>query len=352
MPIPLLLGLGLAATGVLGAAGHSYAKDTNKEAEDIQKAAIDKYEGYKKTLEKEQKECSSKIYELGKSKKDILDTSMNKFIATYKKMSSIQLNKTRGWDEALNFEFAEEDILQLQKLNSIYDECITSGATGAATGAIVSLAVGGALPVITTDVGIIGSSFLAGTGFTPLATIVAPVLFFSAFSASSKADENVEKAKKTRAEVNLAVEKMKVSEELCKALKEKSILLNGLINDLNKMFVVKTDELSNRLEELECEKVDNIVDSLSDEDIELVQVTMALAKAIKSIIDTPLATEDGNLSLDVDTLINDTEDFMEQIHCERKEREVKSDSDSVPDSIDDFIRLLSQQLERIQKIDR
>lgn len=38
---------------------------------------------------------------------------------------------------------------------------------------------------------------------------------------------------------------------------------------------------------------------------------------------------------------------MEQIHCEWKEQKAKSDSDldSVPNSIDVYIRLLSQQLE-------
>ena len=141
-----------------------------------------------------------------------------------------------------------------------------------------------------------------GAAFAPLAAVAAPVVLFTGFTASMKADENLEKAQVMMSQAGEAVDKMETSRILCESITEKAKMFNGLINQLNEMF----DECSRMMEQMvdrrESERRKYKNKKLQSKDFtkdekRLMAVTGALAKAMKAAIDTPMLKNDGSSGL-------------------------------------------------------
>lgn len=314
MPLPFLLtGLGVAA-GLLGVGGHLSAKETNEKAQGIAENARELYNNAKHSLEEAQNETERNLLTLGYEKKNVLDTSMKQFLSTYDKIKHIQVTESVGINEISKFVIDSQDAIEIRQLTDIYSSSIKSGVTGAAAGTIIALAASGALPIVTgtlatagsallagevgAAVGIAGSALSFGAAMTPLAAVAAPVVLFTGISASMKADENLEKAVAMHAEAEAAAEKMQISEVLCYAISERAEMFNDLLVELNEMFA----ECSGLLAGVVKKKQGRIFkkkltsDDFSEEDIKLIAVTRSLAGAVKAVIDTPILSEDGEIS--------------------------------------------------------
>ncbi|HHD2754055.1 TPA: hypothetical protein ACOTG0_002900 [Clostridium perfringens] len=322
MPIPFIIA-GLAA-GALGIGGHLSAKETNEKAQRIAEDAQAMYEEAKLSLESAQSDTESALLALGYNKKNTLETSINLFLQAYEKIKNIELSESVGLNEISNFTIDRKATLQLREMSNIYESTFSSGATGAATGAVIALAASGSLPIVTgvlstagtafaageigVAAGLAGSALSFGAAMTPLAAIAAPVLLFSGISSSIKADENLEKANTMYAEAEVAVEKMNTSKLLCESISNKAEMFNDLLTKLNGMFFECTqllDGLVRKKSGLLRNKTVNAEDFTEDE-LKLVAVTRALAGAVKSIIDTPILNEGGNLSSDSEEVYNNT----------------------------------------------
>ncbi|HHV11294.1 MAG TPA: hypothetical protein GXX75_13575 [Clostridiales bacterium] len=324
MPIPFLLaGLG-AAAGLIGIGGHMSAKETNEKAQSLASDARDLYNSSKTSLERAQNNTEKALLKFGYSKKKILDCSMKQFLKSYEKIKSIEVANSVGLDEISNFIIDQEDAIQIREMSDIYSATISSGATGAAAGAVIALAASGSLPVITGGLslagsalaageigaaaGIAGSALSFGAAMTPLAAVAAPVVLFTGISASIKADENLEKAQTMYAEAEAASEKMQVSETLCRAIAERSDMFNGVLIELDGMFsecVGMLDAVINKKSGFFGKKTIKSND-LSEEELKLIAVTRSLAGAVKAIIDTPILSKNGNISAKSKDIYNQT----------------------------------------------
>lgn len=324
MPIPFLLaGLGVAA-GIIGAGGHLSAKETNERAQRISEDAQELYNSAKRSLEVAQDNTEKALVKLGYAKKSVLDTSMNQFLTNYDKVKHIQVKNSIGINEISKFTIDQQGAIQLREMTNIYSASFASGATGVAAGTAIALAASGALPVVTGELALAGSALAAGeigmaAGFagsalsfgaamTPLAAVAAPVILFTGISASMKADENLEKARAMYAEAEVACEKMKISETLCDAISEKSEMFDDLLGDLNKMFSECTGLLAGviRKKEGKVFKKKLTSEDFTEEDLKLIAVTRALAGAVKSVIDTPILSKDGNISYEAEEMYDQT----------------------------------------------
>lgn len=320
MPLPLLLGGAAIFATVVGASSHKDAHDTNEKAESLSRKARRLYDDSKESLEKAQKDTEEHLLKLGNEKKEVLAGSMKKFVASYDRIKNIQLKESGDLTELSRFSIEQQDVVQIRQLSDIYTTSVQSGAAGAATGAVIALAASGTLPVVTgalsmagtcltwgsvgAAASITGSAISTALAATPLAAIVAPAVFFTGVSASMKADENLEKAETMYAEAERASEEMKVSEILCEAIGKRSEMFLELLVKLDGMFSECTDMLENVISEKDRQGKEReiTVGDLSRNELELVAVTRALAGAVKSVIDTPILSEDGKVtkeSLDV-----------------------------------------------------
>lgn len=340
MPIPILLaGLGVGAA-LLGAGGHLSAKETNEKAQRISEEAESMYNDAKESLEIAQGRTEEALLKLGYAKKEVLETSIAQFLIAYERIKNIQLSESIGLDEIKNFTLEKQDALQLREMSDIYQATFSSGVAGAATGAVITLAASGSLPVVTGVLSTAGSALMAGeigmaaglagsalsfgAAMTPLAAIAAPALLFSGISSSIKADENLEKANAMYAEAEVACEQMKTSEVLCEAIVDRSEMFDSLLKELNYMFAKCTVLLDNVTKKKMGFFKNKVVDAntFSEEELKLVAVTRALAGAVKAVIDTPILDENGALSEEAEQKCN------EMITClpefQRKVEEVES----------------------------
>lgn len=310
MPIPFLL------AGVVGVGGHIDAKETNEIAQARRDKAKNMYDKEKDILEKYKEDSKEALLNLGYAKEKIYQQSMNHFLKLYEKIKDVKLINPSDFKEISRFSIDDADALQIKNMSDIYFDSIGSGAAGAATGAVIALAANGSLGAVTSGlslagtflsmgevgsaVGMVGSALSVGAAMTPLAAVAAPVVMFTGISASMKADENLEKANEMLAKAEKAVEEMKVSEVLCKSIKERSKLIQDLLRKLDRMFaecvylldrVIREKEYSNPNRKLKSE-------DFTQKELELIGVTRSLAGATKAVLDTPILTKDGKVAIE------------------------------------------------------
>lgn len=165
MPLPFLVWAAAAAVGGLGAVGHAVARDDQKEAERIAQRAKDTYESAKKSLETCIENMNQSLLSLGRSKKNVYDTSMTKFIRNYERIQDIPNKNFPGMDELRNFRITPEDMLQLRRMSSIYEGSLAAGAAGAGAAAgLMAIAANGSLTTV-------GGALMAGNIGTALTGI-------------------------------------------------------------------------------------------------------------------------------------------------------------------------------------
>ena len=317
MPLLTLLGGAAAlAAGVLGVGGHLDAQDKNEEAEKTRQMAQSYYDAAKDLLDHTREETQEALVNLGTTKQTVLENSMERFIRSFEKTKEIQMELSDGIDELENFRFSSDDAMEIQKLDSAYTSAISTDAVDTAAGAALLLAAGGSLPVLAEGASLAGTMLsigevgtaasiagsAVGAAFAPLAAVAAPVVLFTGFTASMKADENLEKAQVMMSQAGEAVDKMETSRILCESITEKAKMFNGLINQLNEMF----DECSRMMEQMvdrrESKRRKYKNKKLQSKDFtkdekRLMAVTGALAKAMKAAIDTPMLKNDGSSGL-------------------------------------------------------
>lgn len=344
MPIPLIVA-GVAA-GLIGLGGHASAQETNERAQEISQEAKNMYDNAKMALEQKQKATELSLKNLGYTKKNVLDTSIEQFLRAYDRVKDVNIADSIGLDELGKFEIDPQEALQLREMSDIYGDSLASGATGVAAGAIIALAASGSLPIVTGTLSIAGSALamgevglaaeLAGSALsfgaamTPLAAVAAPVVLFTGISASMKADENLEKAQTMRAQAEEAVEKMALAETLCSGISQRSDMFDSLLKDLNGMFSVCTALLDAVTQKRMASSREGKIqaDDLTQEEVNLIAVTRSLAGAVKAVIDTPILMEDGSLSYDSQVVYTDTVKALPAF--EEKVAEVKSYKYRIP----------------------
>lgn len=345
MPIPFLLaGLGVLA-GIVGVGGHISANETNERAHEVIQDAKDLYNDAERALRNAKNKTEKTLMKLGYDKKNVLDTSMKQSLESYDKVKHIQVENSVGMNEVSNFIIDQQGSIEIKELTNIYSSSFASSAVGATAGIAVTLAASGALPIITGEfalagsalaagelgaaAGLAGSAISMGAAMTPLAAIAAPVVLFSGISASIKADENLEEANATYAKAEAAAEKMKISETLCDAITERTEMFDELLKNLNVMFAECSSILAGviRHKEGRIFKRKLTSERFSESELKLIAVTRALAGAIKSVIDIPILSKDGNLTSEGKAVYDQTVEKLPEFS--QVAQEVKTTNDDV-----------------------
>lgn len=298
MPIPFIIaGLGIAAaTATLGVGGHLDAKDKreetkklidefNKECADTQK----KFEFYKK-------EYMNSLEKLGETEKRILETSLKEFFETYQKIrekvtieSSTDLAEIDGLSD-----------MEFKELETIF--CYVEGnikmLTGSAlaylalgnlfsAGGVELLASGGLSAIVTTS-----------TLFSPLSFLAGPaVIFVGGLYASIKADEKLEEVKKEIEEKRVQLEEMKVWNVKYKAIAEHTKVLENVVQELDKYLRILLNPLKEISLRVEVKK-DRVPlkEYLSKEEIKILGKASSVARAMTTIMKTPMTDKMGNIT--------------------------------------------------------
>lgn len=163
MPIPAILaGLAAAGAAALGIGAQMDAKETNEKAQTLAEDAKSLYDESKRSLEQAQGKTKKSLLALGNSKKEVYETSINQFLIAFNRIKNIELSESAGLNEIKNFSIGKQDVLQLREMSNIYQSTFSSGAAGAATGAVIALAASGSLPIVTGMLSTAGTALAAG----------------------------------------------------------------------------------------------------------------------------------------------------------------------------------------------
>lgn len=317
MPLPLLIGLGVAAAGALvGVTGAAYASSDNDEAEENNNTARNMIRGAKGSLTKARNKTSKSLENLGNLKIEICETSISKFLSLFQQIKQVKFQQTEGLKELSEFAINKESIVELRETTevatsvaqgllggSIAGGAIAFGAwsaasafatasTGtaiatlsgaAATNATLAFFGGGALAA--GGLGMAGGAVaLGGFAAGPLFAVLGIVSAANARENLENSEANLWEAREFKAEIDLA-------RKACVGIQKRADLFSGMLTQLDRQFSI----ILNQMEKvIQIEGTD--YRKYSDGAKKTIAASLSLAQAIKAILDTPILTEKGNLT--------------------------------------------------------
>ena len=316
MPLPLLFIGVAAATGTVGA-GKSVkagmdavtAKKLNDDANEMVQVATD-------ALNAQRLACSRALEHLGSEKLSVLNGSITEFLSTFRKIKNVDLRGSEGLDELSKLHIDSHDFTELEGLARFAVSVAGGVASGAASGAIVALGAYGAAQTFaaaSTGTAIAtlsgaaatnatlaffgGGSLAAGGlgmagGTAVLGGLVAgPALMIMGFVAGEAASKELEKARINRAEALELTEQLNAASLQCEAIRRRTYMFFNLLARLDTRFLPLVYALE---DVLEFEGNDYRTYSIDAKKI--VASCASIAVSIKSLLDTPLLTDDGLLT--------------------------------------------------------
>ena len=333
MPIPFLfIGIG-AAAGVYGlgktikaGVDQKEANQTNERAENIVCLAKGKIETCRKN-------CGTSIDNLGKRKIEILNESIKPFISEFEKLKNVELSESKGLDELQKIVLDQKGFTELKELQSMAASMaggIVSGAMAGAITAFGAYGAAGALATASTGTAIASLSGAAATnatlaffgggslavgglgmagGTAVLGGLVAgPALAVLGVVVGAKASANLEKAYSNLATAKEFREEMDAASSLCIGIRKRSAMFNRFLLSLNSVFEPLIYEMTKIIEVRGTD-----FRTFSEQEKKVVAEAMAMAGAIKAILDTPILDEAGNLTSESDKMVEKTRKKLEKV---------------------------------------
>jgi hypothetical protein len=316
MPLPLLaigVGAGLAALGV--GKGIKAGVDT-KRAGNVNSQANNTVTEARNALEYARKASGKGLEDLGAKKVFIINRSMNRFVESFGKLKNVELEESAGLKELSRFRLDKQSFDEMKQLGGYVSSLlggVAGGALGgaltafgaysaatmfaaastgtaiatlsgaAATNATLAFFGGGALAV--------GGLGMAG-GMAVLGGLVAgPALAILGFVVGAKASVNLNKAYSNLAEAQKFAEELQVAVTACNAIRRRSYLFERLLIRLDGLFA----PLIFQMEDIVKEKGENYA-TFDMQEKRTIAAVASTAVAIKTVLDTPVLSEDGKLT--------------------------------------------------------
>lgn len=317
MPFPALLVWGAAAVaGAVGVGKTVKAVKTNNKANDYNEEAEEIIEKASKKAEKARTSSNEAIQTLGQTKIDALNFVIKPFISEFAKVKDVKFTSSKGLNELNKIALDENDIKEIETLSSAASSIASGTIAGGTLGAITAFgAYNGAMLLGAASTGTaigtlsgaaatnatlawLGGGSLAAGGFGVTGgacvlggLVAAPALLVLGCVIGSKADKKLDQALENLAQAEEFKEQMKVLRSACKGIKERANLFTDLLNNLKHIMQTRLTPI------LEIMANNNYkYANFSEEEKEFLMCCCSIIKTIKTILDTPILTEDGNLS--------------------------------------------------------
>lgn len=317
MPIPfafIAIGAGAAALGigkgVKAGVDQKDANETNERAQDIVDSAT-------KAAKKSRENSSKAIEDLGHKKIWVLDNSVESFIHLFEQLHNVELGESSGMDELKKFRIDKQSFGELKQMSAMASSILGGVAGGAAAGALAAIgAYGGAMTLgacATTGTAIatlsgaaatnatlaflgggalsIGGLGMAGGTMVLGGLVAGPALAVMGFVVGAKASANKDAAYANLAKARQYEEEVKTVQILCKAIRMRANMFERLLIKLDAIFEPLTDSLAQIIQTSGTD-----FSQYSKDEKAVVAANLSLAKAIKAVLDTPILTENGNLT--------------------------------------------------------
>lgn len=334
MPLPIILGIIAAGAAVYGVAKGVDAQDTNKRAERINHEAENILNSAQNSFKEAKENASGSLKKFGEQKLAVIESDLIPFVDEIKKIKNIDVNELNTMGELTEVTIDIESIREMQELGSMATDMLSGLGEGAAAGALLAfgaysavglLGTAGTGTAIASLSGVAASNAtLAALGGGTLAAgglgvaggmailgglIAGPALAITGFTMSAKADENLENAKSRRAEAKKQAEQSKLAEDACYAIGARANMFTKLLTEADKKFSVFINQMENVINEKGTD-----YKSYEESEKSILAMAWSLAVMIKTILDTPILSKDGNITEESLVTYNEMKEKTDRIN--------------------------------------
>ena len=316
MPLPLFFIGAAVATGAIGGGKTIKAVTDNTKANKINTLANTSVEAAKDELDRQRKAVSTALDKLGAEKLDILNHDVMDFVTSFEQIKNIDFQSSVGLEELKNLHIDQNTFPELKELGNFAIEVAGGAAAGAVGGALTALgAYGAATTFASASTGTAiatlsgaaasnatlaffgGGSLAAGGlgmagGMVVLGGLVAgPALMVMGMITGAKSKEKLESALANKAQADEIVESLNAASVQCAAVRRRTYMFYNLLAHLDSYFlpqiwkmqdIIATEGLDYRAYKPESKKA--------------IAAAASTACTIKSVLDTPILTPEGELT--------------------------------------------------------
>ena len=336
MPVPILLLGGAALAALYGAHSGAKAIKKNNQAKAVNNEAQLVFNKAKKKAEKARGRSNESLETLGRAKLNVLGQSVNRFVSVFGQIKNIKLKNSPGIDELSKFRIDEKSTIEMRDMAKIATSVLGGVASGAGAGALAAFgAYGATMTFATASTGTAiaslsgvaatnatlaflgGGAVAAGGGGMALGSIVlggvvaGPAIAILGIVMDASASKNLDNAYSNKAQAQKIAEEMKKITIICDGISSRSYMFKNLLDELDKVFI----ELVNQLENI-VSSSGNDYSKYTEKEQGIVAMTMSVAGAIKTVLDTPILTDDGKLTEESETTHNEMKKHLEMAKAE------------------------------------
>lgn len=326
MPLPLLFIGVIAATGAIGLGKGAKAAIDIRQAKKINEEATFAIAHGKYHLNKARKFSRNCLNLLGRCKLNLLESSVMDFVNNFSLLKNVEFKDTPGLDELNNFKIDKQELKELKELGGFATSImggIAGGALGGAITAFGAYGAAGTLAAASTGTAIASLSGAAATNATlaffgggslaagglgmaggtmVLGGLVAgPALAIMGFIVGAKANTEKNKAYENLASAKKCAKEMEIATDMCYAIGERSNMFIKVLEKLNKYLLKANIEMKEAISQHNAD-----FNKFSDNQRKDVAIAVSVVKAIKAILDTPILTSEGTLTLSSEKILSET----------------------------------------------
>lgn len=333
MPLPLLFIGFAAATGTFGVGSTIKAGIDANKAKLVNQSANEIVQNSTDWLNAQRLACGRSLQQLGEEKMYILNSTVTEFLDTFQQIKNVNFRETEGLEELSKLHVDETTFTEMRSLVNFAGSIAGGTIAGTAGGALVAFGAYGAaqaLAVASTGTAIASLSGAAATnatlaffgggslaagglgmagGTAVLGGLVAgPALMVMGLIAGSAAKKNLEKALTNRAEAIQIASQLNVAGLQCETIRRRTYMFYNLLARLDTYFL----PLIYKMEEIFANEGDDY-SKYTTESKKAIASCASVAVSVKSVLDTPLLTDDGLLTSESEGTATNIEGFLENM---------------------------------------
>ncbi|WP_290920222.1 hypothetical protein [Halodesulfovibrio sp.] len=315
MPFPLLIPVVMGAAAVLGAGKTVKAAVDNNEANDINNQADRIIRRSNEQLEAAKKLTNDALEDLGTKKLQAYSRDIKDFVTEYSKIKNIELKDSQGLSEVTQTDFSKETLAELNQACNLAMETLSGGAAALGGGALAAFGaysgtmmfasastgtaistLGGAAATNATLAWLGGGALSAGGmgiagGTMVLGSLVAgPALLIFGGVLGAKADQKLSEAKSNREMAWNHEEEIKLVSAKLNQIQTGARFTENLLSKLRTRQRRANKSMASAIAQYGTNWND-----YPKEQKEVIFAAVKSIQLIKTIIDTPLLSQEGAL---------------------------------------------------------